>query len=129
VDRRPDPFVAYPSLSLGASLDYALSGRQAPECLRPNVAGIYENLKWFVLPDGGFVYPNGQDWQLFRNADWAGAHFQMAVFGRDPNAWVLACRSLDTLEKMQARFDMADLEDRRPHRASAVRPAGSTQAG
>ena len=30
-------------------------------------------------------------------------HVQMAVFARDPDAWSLAGRSLDTLEKMQAR--------------------------
>jgi hypothetical protein len=100
----PDYMTCF-ALSLGASLEYSLSGCRPPECLLHNAAGIYENLKWFVLPDGGFVYPNGQDWQLFRNADWIGAHVQMAVFGRDPDAWSLACRSLDTLEKMQARSD------------------------
>lgn len=91
------------SLSLGAELDYALSGRRSPECLHYNVAGIYENLKWFVLPDGGFVYPNGQDWQLFRNADWTVKSVMMSVLLRDPDAWSLACRCVETLEKMQAR--------------------------
>ena len=100
----PDYMTCF-GLSLGATLDYALTGRRPPECLRYNVAGIYENLKWFVLPDGGFVYPNGQDWQLFRNADWVGAHVQMAVFGRDRDAWALAGRSLAALEEMQARSD------------------------
>lgn len=98
----PDYMTCF-ALSLGATLDFRLSGRRAPECLLHNAAGIYENLKWFVLPDGGFVYPNGQDWQLFRNADWAGAHLQMAVFAHDPDAWTLADRSLAALEKMQAR--------------------------
>ena len=91
------------SLSLGAELDYALSGRRPPECLHYNVAEIYENLKWFMLPDGGFVYPNGQDWQLFRNADWTVTNVMMAVLPRDPDAWSLACPCVDTLEKMQAR--------------------------
>lgn len=91
------------SLSLGAELDYALSGRRPPECLHHNVAGIYENLKWFVLPDGGFVYPNGQDWQLFRNADWTVKSLMMSVLLRDPDAWTLARPCLETLEKMQAR--------------------------
>lgn len=98
----PDYMTCF-SLSLGAALDYTMSNRKPPECLWHNVAGLYENLKWFVLPDGGFVYPNGQDWQLFRNPDWIAVHLEMAVFGRDANAWTLACRSLDTLEKMQAR--------------------------
>lgn len=91
------------SLSLGAELDYALSGRRPPECLHYNVAGIYENLKWFMLPDGGFVYPNGQDWQLFRNADWTVKSLMMAVLLRDSDAWSLARPCLETLEKMQAR--------------------------
>jgi len=91
------------SLSLGAELDYALTGRRPPECLHYNVAGICENLKWFVLPDGGFVYPNGQDWQLFRNADWTVKSVMMSVLLRDPEAWSLACSCVETLERMQAR--------------------------
>jgi hypothetical protein len=98
----PDYMTCF-SLSLAAELEYALSGRRPPECLRHNVAGIYENLKWFILPDGGFVYPNGQDWQLFRNADWTVKSLMMAGFLRDPNAWSLACPCLETLERMQAR--------------------------
>ena len=98
----PDYMTCF-SLSLGAAVNYAMSGRRAPQCLSYNAAGIYENLKWFVLPDGGFVYPNGQDWQLFRNADWFGAHVQMVVFGNDRDAWSLAGRSLAALEKMQGR--------------------------
>jgi len=91
------------SLSLAAELDYALSDRRPPECIHYNVAGIYENLKWFVLPDGGFVYPNGQDWQLFRNADWTVKSVMMGVLLRDPDAWSLVCPCVETLEKMQAR--------------------------
>ncbi len=98
----PDYMTCF-SLSLGAEVDYALSGRRPPECLHYNVAGIYENLKWFMLPDGGFVYPNGQDWQLFRNADWTVKSLMMAVFLRDPDAWSLARPCVETLEKMQAR--------------------------
>ncbi|HUS46778.1 MAG TPA: hypothetical protein VM098_01565, partial [Phycisphaerae bacterium] len=90
-------------LSLGSALDYRLSGRRPPEALLYNVPGIYENLKWFVLPDGGFVYPNGQDWTLFRNPCWLRSHLLMAVFAGDPDAWTLALRSLAALEKMQAR--------------------------
>lgn len=90
-------------LSLGNALDYRLSGRRPPEAFLYNVPGVYENLQWFVLPDGGFVYPNGQDWTLFRNPCWLRAHLLMAVFGQDPDAWTLALRSLAALEKMQAR--------------------------
>jgi len=98
----PDYMTAF-SLTLGCTLDFVMTGRQPPEALLYNVAPIYENLKWFWLPDGGFVYPSGQDWGLFRNADWLFKHVLMAVFARDPQAWWLAFRSLDTLEKMQAR--------------------------
>lgn len=100
----PDYMTCF-SLSLGCAMDYVMSGRKAPEALLYNVAPIYENLKWFLLPDGGFVYPNGQDWQLFRNCGWLRTHALMAVFAHDPDAWSLALRSLESLEKMQARTD------------------------
>ena len=98
----PDYMTCF-SLSLAAELDYALSGRKPPESLRYNAAGVYENLKWFVLPDGGFVYPNGQDWQLFRNPDWIAKSVMMSVWLDDAEAWSLVCRSVAALEKMQAR--------------------------
>jgi hypothetical protein len=98
----PDYMTTF-SLSLGCALHYTLSGRRPPEALLHNVRGIYENLKWFALPDGGFFYPNGQDWELFRNPVWYYKHVLMAVYAHDPDAWALAGDTLDTLEKMQAR--------------------------
>jgi hypothetical protein len=98
----PDYMTAF-SLSLGCAPDFALTGRRPPEALRVNVAPIYENLKWLLLPDGGFVYPNGQDWELFRNPSWLGKHVLMAVWAHDPDAWNWTRHTLDTLEKMQAR--------------------------
>lgn len=98
----PDYMTTF-SLSLGCAPDFAMTGRRIPEALLFNVAPIYENLKWMLLPDGGFVYPNGQDWELFRNPSWLGKHVLMAVWARDPDAWVWVLRTLDTLEKMQAR--------------------------
>jgi hypothetical protein len=100
----PDYMTTF-SLSLGCVLDYRMTGREPPEACWYNTAGIYENLKWFTLPDGGFVYPNGQDWRLLRNADWLHVHLLMTVFGGDGDAWSLAGRSLATLETMQARSD------------------------
>jgi hypothetical protein len=91
------------SLSLGCAPDFVLTGRRAPEALLFNVRPIYENLKWMLLPDGGFVYPNGQDWELFRNPSWLSRHVLMAVWAHDPHAWSWVLRTLDTLEKMQAR--------------------------
>lgn len=98
----PDYMTTF-GLSLGCALDFAMTGRTPPEALLHNVAPVYENLKWFVLPDGGFVYPSGQDWELFRNPGWFNTHVLMATFGRDPEAWPLALTALDTLERMQAR--------------------------
>lgn len=98
----PDYMTAF-GLSLGCEIDYRLSSRKSPQAMTYNVAGIYQNLKWFVLPDGGYVYPNGQDWRLFRNADWIRSHLLMACYAGDPDAWSLAMRSLDAIERMQAR--------------------------
>lgn len=98
----PDYMTAF-SLSLGCEIDYRMSGRKSPEAMTYNVAGIYQNLKWFVLPDGGYVYPNGQDWRLFRNADWIRSHLLMACYAGDPDAWSLAMRSLEAVDRMQAR--------------------------
>jgi hypothetical protein len=89
-------------LSLGALVDYSMTGRKPPEAMFYNVCEIYENLKWFALPSGCHLYPNGQDWELFRCGGNLG--FIMAVYAHDPDGWFLACRSLDTLEKMQNRF-------------------------
>ena len=98
----PDYMTTF-SLSLGCAPDFAMTGRRMPEALLFNVAPIYENLKWMLLPDGGFVYPNGQDWELFRNPSWLSKHVLMAVWAHDPDAWAYTLRTLDTLEKMQAR--------------------------
>ncbi len=100
----PDYMTTF-SLSMIAALDCALSGRKPPEAAFHNVEGVYENLQWFLLPDGGFVYPSGQDWRIFRNVDWIRKHLLMAVFMRHPDGWAEAERGLQTLEKMQARTD------------------------
>ncbi|MBN1908852.1 MAG: hypothetical protein JW818_03860 [Pirellulales bacterium] len=92
------------SLSLGCTLHYRLTGRREPEALLHNVPGIYDNLKWFALPDGGCVYPNGQDWELFRHPIWFYRHVLMSVYAQDPDAWSLMNRSLDALDKMQRRY-------------------------
>ena len=55
------------------------------------------------LPDGGWVYPNAQDWHLHRNADWLDAHVAMAVMFDDPQAARLARICLTTAEKMIGR--------------------------
>lgn len=98
----PDYMTCF-GLTLSAQPDFLLSGRKPPEALLYNVREIYDNLKWFHLPDGGYVYPSGQDWELFRNPNWLGIHLEMAVYADDRDAWALALQSLKTLEKMQSR--------------------------
>lgn len=98
----PDYMGTYPLL-MGCVLDYVMSGRQAPQATTHNCAGIYAILKWFSLPSGGFVYPNGQDWELLRDPEWLYTHLLMAAQGDDPDAWSLMRPCLDTQERMQAR--------------------------
>lgn len=91
-------------MTLGCALDHEMTGRQPPEALLHNARGIYENLKWFFLPDGGCVYPNGEDWELFNNiSKWIDTHTQMMVYAGDPDAWSLMRPCLATVEKMHAR--------------------------
>jgi len=91
------------TLSLGCATDFRITGRKEPESLFWNVAGIYENLKWFVLPDMGFVYPSGQDWTIFRQPAWITCHLLMFVYGRDPEAWALLKQTVEVTEQMQRR--------------------------
>lgn len=100
----PDYMTTF-SLSMLSALDCAMSGREPPEAVFHNVEGVYENLRWFLLPDGGFVYPSGQDWRIFRNVDWISKHVMMAVCAGHPDAWSEAQRGLQTLYKMQGRTD------------------------
>lgn len=91
------------SLSLGTAGDFRMRGKHEPESVYWNTAGIYENLKWFLLPDMGFVYPNGQDWTVFRQPSRLIVHALQFVYGHDSEAWDLLCRTLNVIEKMQSR--------------------------
>jgi len=70
-----------------------------------NAAGVYENLKWMATPDGGYIYPSGQDWALFRNPQKSHLHLLMAAFEGDGDGWSLAENGWDAMDKMQARSD------------------------
>jgi hypothetical protein len=105
----PDYMGAF-TLTLTCALDYAMSDRPAPEAIFYNTRDIYANLKWFWLPDGGCVYPNGEDWELFNNAfDWSELNAFMAAFVQDADAWSLLKRNLKTGENMQARDNAGDI--------------------
>jgi len=90
-------------ITLSCHLDFRLTGRQTPRAVAWNAAGVYENLKWMATPDGGYVYPSGQDWSLFRNPQKAHLHLLMAAFEGDADGWSLAQNGWDAMEKMQAR--------------------------
>lgn len=98
----PDYMGAF-SGTLHCSADYLATGRRPPEALRYNLAGLYANLKWLILPDGGYVFPNGDDWELFKAPDWMDVHSCAAVYLQDPDAWSNFMTGLRTAERMQAR--------------------------
>lgn len=99
------------TLSLGCVTDFRMTGRKEPASVYWNTAGIYENLKWFLLPDMGYVYPSGQDWTIFRQPAWITCHNVMFVFGRDPEAWALLNQTLDVTERMQRRSPVGAIYD------------------
>jgi hypothetical protein len=98
----PDYMGAY-MLTTQFALDYKIQHKKIPDFIFFNIRGIYENLKWFALPDGGLNYPSGQDWTIFGNPDWLFHHCHMAAFFKDPDAPELARRVLDCTEIMQKR--------------------------
>ncbi|GAB6165153.1 hypothetical protein JCM19992_11530 [Thermostilla marina] len=91
------------TLSLAAATDFRMTGRRPPDALTYNVQGIYDNLKWFITPDGSYVYPSGQDWTLFRQPISLTRHSLVYVYGHDPDAWPLLSRTVEIIERMQAR--------------------------
>ncbi len=90
-------------ITLSCHLDFRLTGRETPRAVAWNAAGVYENLKWMATPDGGYIYPSGQDWALFRNPQKAHLHLLMAAFEGDTDSWSLAQQGWDAMEQMQAR--------------------------
>lgn len=92
-------------ITLSCHLDFRLTGRQTPRAIAWNATGVYENLKWMATPDGGYIYPSGQDWALFRNPQKAHLHLLMAAFEGDTDGWRLAQNGWDAMEKMQARSE------------------------
>ena len=90
-------------LNAGNDLDYLMTGRKPFQSFLFNLSNIYNNQKRMLFPDGGYGYPNGQDWALFRNADWITCHATALSRFNDPGAlYHLQC-GLETAEKMQAR--------------------------
>jgi len=90
-------------MNAGNDLDFLLTGRKAYEAFLYNLSHVYDMQKRFLLPDGGYCYPNGQDWALFRNADWITCHATAVARFNDPEALYHLHNGIATAEKMQAR--------------------------
>ena len=82
---------------------YEWAGKPVPQALDFNTTQVYSTLKTLSLPDGGYIYPNGQDWQLHRNPHWVETHIMQAVRFQDPEASRLAANGMDSMERMLAR--------------------------
>jgi hypothetical protein len=102
-DRVHPDYMSTTKMLVFLRLNYAWAGNAPPAALDFNVEPIYQRCKWLTFPDGGFFYPNAQDWQLHRNADWFDDHCCMAVVYHDAQAARLMRIVLDTSEKMAAR--------------------------
>ncbi|MGJ7029751.1 hypothetical protein [Niabella hirudinis] len=90
-------------LNAGNDLDYLMTDRKPFDAFLYNLPGIYNVQKRLLLPDGGYCYPNGQDWALFRNADWMPVHATAVARFNDPEAVYYLQEAIETAEKMQAR--------------------------
>ncbi len=106
-DRVHPDYMGTTRIILYQKLMYDWAGNPPPQSLRYNLDRVYAVSKKLALPDGNFIYPNGQDWQIHRNADWFDLHSFMATQFDDPQAARLMRISLDTCEKMQSRPSQA----------------------
>lgn len=82
---------------------FTWSGTHPPASLHFNVENIYAGQKRLALPDGGWIYPSGQDWHLRRVIDWFYYHVSLASLYHDPEAVTLAHMTLETFRRMAAR--------------------------
>lgn len=102
-DRVHPDYMCCTEMCMYQKLDFAWAHLPPPQALDRNVQNIYADSLLLSFPDGGWIYPNGQDWQLHRNADWFDYHCGVAVEYNDPRAATLMRIVLQTAEKMAAR--------------------------
>lgn len=88
---------------------YTWGGHTPPAALHFNVEAINTSLKRLALPDGAWIYPNGQDWGLRRNIDWFEYHAAQSVLYRDAQSAALLRANLDTMRRMAARTPRGSL--------------------
>lgn len=84
-------------------IDFLATGRPMPDACMYNIDHIYEQLKILLLPSGGFVYPTGQDWAIFRHCDWTNMHAFCLYYYNDPEALHWLRVTLDVIDRMQRR--------------------------
>lgn len=106
-DRVHPDYMGTTRIILYQKLTYDWAGNAPPQSLRYNLDHVYAVSKKLAMPDGNFIYPNGQDWQIHRNADWFDLHAFMATQFDDAQAARLMRISIDTCEKMQSRSGQA----------------------
>jgi hypothetical protein len=90
-------------MNAGNELDYLLTKRKPFEASLFNLPQIYNLQKRFLLPDGGYCYPSGQDWAIFRNADWMPCHATALARFNDSDALYQLHNAIEAAQKMQAR--------------------------
>lgn len=98
----PDYMGAW-TLNAGNDLDYLMSKRKPFASELFNLSEIYNLQKRFLLPDGGYCYPSGQDWAIFRNADWMPSHATAVARFNDTEALYHLHNAIETAQKMQQR--------------------------
>lgn len=84
-------------------IDYLATDRQMPDACMYNVDNIYRQLKTLLLPSGGFIYPTGQDWAIFRHCDWANIHAFCLFYYHDHEALFWLRKTLNVIDRMQQR--------------------------
>ena len=102
-DRVHPDYMAAIKNTLMQRIVYEWGGQPSPEATAYNTRGVYATLKKLALPDGSFLYPNGQDWRMHRNADGIITHATQAVWYGDRQAARLLRICLDTAQRMMAR--------------------------
>lgn len=84
-------------------IDYLATGCKMTDACMFNVDHIYDKLKMLLLPSGGYIYPQGQDWAIFRHSDWTNLHAFCLYYYQDPEALYWLRNNLDVIERMQSR--------------------------
>lgn len=82
---------------------YDWAGTTVPQAFNYNVREVHAIVEKLAWPDGGVIYPNGQDWQIHRSPMFLAVHAAHALFFGDRTASSLLHMSLETIEKMAAR--------------------------